>query len=162
MYCRCTDFFQILIKFFLKCCRKNVCMCVHINFLQQQGGTDWEWCTQTKMSQKMSTPQPNMSEWENEWEREGGHKEVKTQKEADRQLGTDGRGGGNATQKTERGVLRTSKQVCIREASLHKHIGLCVTRVVPFKEHVLRCPLQAWVISVPFMLTAFQVTVSHL
>lgn len=35
-----------------------------------------------------------MSEWENEWEGEGGHKGVKTQKEADRQLGTDGRGGG--------------------------------------------------------------------
>lgn len=35
-----------------------MCMCVNINFLQQQGGTDWEWCTQTKMSQRMSTPQP--------------------------------------------------------------------------------------------------------
>lgn len=82
-----------------------------------------------------------MSERENEWEGEGGHKEVKTEKEADRRRWK--RWEGNATQKTERGVLRTSKQVCIREASLHEHIRLCVTRVVPFKEHVLRCPLQA-------------------
>ncbi len=136
-----------------------VCMCVHINFLQQQRGTDWEWCTQTKMSQIMSTPQPNMSEWKNEWEGEGGHKEVKTQKEADRHRW---KRWGECNPKDWERFLRTSKQVCIREASLYEHIGLCVTRVVPFKEHVLQCPLQAWVISVPFMLTAFQVTVSHL
>lgn len=71
-------------------------------------------------------------------------------------------GGATEPKRLREGSWGQVNKLCIREASLQEHIGLCVTRVVPFKEHVSRCPLQAWVISMAFMLTAFRVTVSHL